>query len=108
MDAYYSFGMDQFQKEFISNLKFHRQRRNLTQARLAELCNVSNGTIVNIEAGKASPSFELILQLAKALEIHPAALFSLNYTPSVNYTKDQLEKSLTNMVNEILDAYFPQ
>lgn len=100
--------MNQFQKEFISNLKFHRQRRNFTQAKLAELCNVSNGTIGNIEAGKANPSFELILQLAQALDIHPAALFSLNYTPYQNYTKLQLEESLTNMVKEILNTYLPQ
>ena len=37
--------------------------------------NSSNGQIGNIEAGKAFPSFELILRIANAFSIHPADLF---------------------------------
>ena len=37
--------------------------------------NSSNGQIGNIEAGKAFPSFELILRIADAFSIHPADLF---------------------------------
>ena len=68
--------MEAYQKEFISNLKKYRKEAGLSQAKLSELCNVSNGTIGNIECGSSKPSFDLILTLANVLDIHPAMLFS--------------------------------
>lgn len=47
----------------------------MSQARLAECCGVSNGTIGNIECGVTKPSFDLIFLIAKALSIHPSELF---------------------------------
>ncbi|MBQ3024228.1 MAG: helix-turn-helix transcriptional regulator [Spirochaetaceae bacterium] len=61
---------------FIKNLKKYRKHKNLSQAQLAELCNVSTGTIGNIECGLANPSFDLILTMAEILKIHPAYLFA--------------------------------
>ena len=48
---------------FIANLKKFRKQKKLSQAQLAELCNVSTGTIGNIECGLAKPSFDLICSL---------------------------------------------
>ncbi|MBQ2125227.1 MAG: helix-turn-helix transcriptional regulator [Spirochaetales bacterium] len=61
---------------FIQNLKRIRKLKNLSQAQLAELCEVSTGTIGNIECGLAKPSFDLILTMAEILKIHPAYLFA--------------------------------
>ncbi len=68
--------MTSFQANFIQNMKFYRKQAKISQAELAELCNVSNGTIGNIECGITKPSFDLIYLLAKALQITPADLFS--------------------------------
>ena len=64
------------QQHFIANLKHYRRVANLSQAGLAELCNVATGTIGNIECGVAKPSFDLILSIADVLKIHPAFLFA--------------------------------
>lgn len=68
--------MDSYQKEFIQNLKMFRKEKNISQAKLSELCNVSTGTIGNIECGSSKPSFDLILTIARVLNIHPSLLFS--------------------------------
>lgn len=73
--------MTDYQIDFISNLKKFRQIKNLSQAELAEKCDVTTGTIGNIECGLAKPSFDLIVKLSSVLEIHPAMLFA---------TEDQL------------------
>ena len=64
--------MDGYQQEFIENLKKFRTQKKISQAQLAELCNVSTGTIGNIECGLAKPSFDLIISIANTLKIHPA------------------------------------
>ncbi len=68
--------MDEYQQEFIENLKKFRKERHLSQEKFAELCNVSTGTIGNLECGLAKPSFDLIITMGKVLGIHPALLFS--------------------------------
>lgn len=68
--------MDKYQDDFIRNLKFYRKKKGYSQARLAELCEVSTGTIGNIECGKAKPSFDLLIGMADKLGIHPAFLLA--------------------------------
>lgn len=51
-------------------VKKHRENKGLSQEKLARLANVSNNTIVNIEAGKQNnPTIETLKRIAKALEI---------------------------------------
>ena len=73
--------MNEYHKEFIKNLKECRCQKNLSQAKLSELCNVATGTIGNIECGISKPSFDLILTMAKVLEVHPALLFCKSAEP---------------------------
>jgi len=47
----------------------------ITQEQLAELCGVSVSTISGIESYHQYPSFCLLVDMAKALKIHPADLF---------------------------------
>ncbi len=57
-------------------MRFYRKRAGITQAQLAEFCDVSNGTIGNIECGITKPSFDLIIKIAAAIKISPSELFS--------------------------------
>ena len=68
--------MDEYQKEFIENLKKYRKARGFSQEKFAELCDVSTGTIGNLECGLAKPSFDLLITMGKVLGIHPALLLS--------------------------------
>jgi len=61
--------------DFRLNIKFYREQRGWSQSQLAIQANSSNGMIGNIESGKAKPSFDHIVRIAEALNIHPADLF---------------------------------
>ena len=61
--------MTDYHENFMHKMRFYRKRAGMTQAQLAEYCNVSNGTIGNIECGITKPSFDLILIIAKNLDI---------------------------------------
>ena len=50
------------------NVRKLRKERKLTQKQLAELVDVSESAICNIENGKRSPKFETLLKLAEALD----------------------------------------
>ena len=67
--------MIDYQKCFIENVKFYRKQKRFSQADLAEACDVSNGTIGNIECGLTKPSFDLLIKIADSLDIQPQMLF---------------------------------
>jgi len=51
-------------------IKKYRENKGLSQEKLARLANVSNNTIVNIEAGKQNnPTIETLKRIAKALNV---------------------------------------
>ncbi|MBP3771530.1 MAG: helix-turn-helix transcriptional regulator [Treponema sp.] len=90
--------MIEFQANFIQNMKFYRKRARLSQAQLAELCNVSNGTIGNIECGITKPSFDLIYQIAKALSVPASDLFK------TSIREDKLSASQVEIVSETVHS----
>lgn len=51
------------------NLRGLRQKRQLTQARLAELAGMTRASIALIESGSSNPSLEILLKLSLALQI---------------------------------------
>ena len=106
--------MADYHKCFIENLKYYRKIKGITQAQLAEKCDVSNGTIGNIESGITKPSFDLILQLSVALDITPEILFHTAESSNIDkretdkFSKEQLKKirtilntSVTNVIKSL-------
>ncbi len=85
--------MERYQQEFIENLKKYRKKRGLSQEKLADLCNVSTGTIGNIECGLGKPSFDLLVTMANVFGIHPAQL--LKDEEKTDRTKEQSEAEHT-------------
>lgn len=57
-------------------VKAHRMRMRLTQEALAERANISADMVSKIEGGASGARFGVIAQLAKALEVDPAELFT--------------------------------
>lgn len=104
--------MADYHKCFIENMKLYRKKKGLSQAQLAESCDVSNGTIGNIECGLTKPSFDLILQIAEVLEIKPELLFSsddnfeLKKEESEKFSKEQFKRikaAFSSAVSAALD-----
>ena len=60
-----------------NNIKVERAKRNLTQAKLAELAMVSRQTINAMESGKYVPSTVLALRLSKIFDVPVNEMFYL-------------------------------
>lgn len=67
--------MAELAKHFGQRVRSLRAGLGLSQARLAETIGKSVEWVRRIELGRASPSFETISALAKALGVSPAELF---------------------------------
>jgi len=53
-----------------TNLKKLREKKGLSQDRLAKLADIANNTIIKIEAGKnQNPTLDTLNKIAKALEV---------------------------------------
>jgi transcriptional regulator with XRE-family HTH domain len=60
---------------FILNLKKFRNRRGISQMKLAELCGTATNYIGEIEIGRRFPSLKLIEKIGQVLEIEPYRFF---------------------------------
>jgi len=64
-----------------TNIKNQRNLLGLSQAKLAEMANISTGYLAMIELEKNFPSDEVLERIAHALKIDPAELFSKTSYP---------------------------
>ena len=94
--------MNQYQQEFIQNLKELRCQKQFSQAKLSELCNVATGTIGNIECGISKPSFDLILNMARVLDVHPATLFSKHSSLA---SADSENKKMLQLIKQQIEVF---
>ncbi len=65
-------------KKFGKNVKIERVKQDLTQEQLAEIMNVSQNYIANIECGKANMSLGKVLELAGYLNVEIDKLLNFN------------------------------
>ena len=88
------------------NIKQHRTRLGLTQAKLAEKARASTQYIAMIELGRKFPSIELLERIATALKTDNLDLFTPPPFPVENLLTHQkaflydLEKEVVKSVND--------
>ena len=99
LNGYVDF-MNKYENDFIENLVYYRTQKGLSQLELSGICDCAKSTIGGIESRKNFPSFELILKIAYALEIHPADLFLRNASTSRREVREFFEKDVLKMVQE--------
>ena len=99
--------MSDLKKDFIENLIFYRTQKNMSQLELSGICDCAKSTISGIESNKNFPSFDLILKIAYALEIHPADLFLRNASKTRKEVHDFFEKELSETLKTMVDKKFP-
>lgn len=58
-----------------NKIKEYREKKGISQGKLADLCNVSRQTINAIENTKYDPSLQLAFNLAKILDVTVDSLF---------------------------------
>ncbi|SEM77504.1 putative transcriptional regulator [Mesobacillus persicus] len=61
--------------EMENRIKEYREKKSLSQGKLAELCNVSRQTINAIENDKYDPSLQLAFDIARTLGVAMEELF---------------------------------
>ncbi len=106
----YSEYMIDYQRCFIENIKLYRKKLGFSQSYLAELCDVSTGTIGNIECGLTKPSFDLIIVLAEKLNTTPETLFHTDSSTAVSLedqmiTKQQLLKLQQSIISAVNNSF---
>ena len=99
--------MSTYQEDFIENLIYYRTHKGMSQLELSGICDCAKSTIGGIESRKNFPSFELILKIAYALEIHPADLFLRNASQSREEVREFFEKELSETMKEMVEKKFP-
>lgn len=99
--------MMNYKNDFIENLIFYRTQKNLSQLELSGICDCAKSTISGIESQKNFPSFELILKIAYALEIHPADLFLRNASQSRQEVRKFFDEELSPKMKDMVEKRFP-
>ncbi len=82
--------MTNYLDDFRMNMKYYREKAGISQTRLSILCECGTGTIGGIEAGKAKPSFDMMIKIAEALKINPADLFIRDSSKSKSDIREAL------------------
>lgn len=98
--------MNSYQTIFIENLKYYRNKKGISQAKLAELCDCGTGTIGSIESARQNPSFDLLYKMADVLEIHPADLFLRDSSKNDKEIKKHIEHILSEGLKKLLETEF--
>ena len=99
--------MNKFEDDFIENLIFYRTQKGMSQLELSGICDCAKSTIGGIESRKNFPSFELILKIAYALEIHPADLFLRNASQRREDVRKFFDEELSVKMKEMVEKRFP-
>ena len=103
----YADRMSTIHEDFIENLIFYRTQKDMSQLELAGICECAKSTIGGIESKKSFPSFELILKIADALEIHPADLFLRGASESQGAVQKFFDEELAPKMREMVERRFP-
>ena len=98
--------MNDYFETFRMNVKFYRDKKGFSQRQLAIQADCTDGTIGQIESGKAKPSFDMIVKIANDLQIHPADLFLRETSLSRQQLGKEIEAIIIEDLREILQKRF--
>ena len=87
-----------FQELFITNLKDFRKMHKISQVKLAEICDSSQGYIAEIEVGKKFPSPDMIEKIASAFDVESYCLFQNTTTPHNRSLTPSQRKEIANKI----------
>ena len=83
------------------NIKYYRNKRNLTQEQLAEIVGISDKNISKIENGNNYPSAETLSAIAAALNVEFYELFLFDNEIRYDDMKNEIINSLSSKKNVI-------
>lgn len=86
---------DQIYIEIGKRIQQARSKRDLTQARLAEIVSLTRTSITNIEKGRQKLLIHTLYNFANALGIHPTDLLPEEAEQTANTMDQKLPKDLS-------------
>lgn len=95
----------QMENQEFTNLKELRESRKVSKAKLSKTMNVSAQAIRNWEQGKAIPSVDQMVDLAKNLEVDEATIMKIFMPDKTKVTQDiENEYMLHNVLLELFGS----
>ena len=91
-----------YKTQFIKNLKDYRKQNNLTQDDLAEMLGYSQKNIAKWEQGFTLPSVDVVVDLAKRMNISLDELLGLNEKSILDQCAEYIIKKLNLNKDEIV------
>lgn len=82
--------MQDYKQALAKAVKAARTKRGLSQEKLAEILYLDSRTILNIEAGRGNPKFEILVALITYLKIPTESIFY----PKVDNPRQNLQELL--------------
>ncbi|MCQ2753653.1 MAG: helix-turn-helix domain-containing protein [bacterium] len=83
-----------------------RQKRGLTQEKLAELTGYSPNHISKLESSRTKPSFDLLVCIAKALQINIKELFNFDEYTDKKKMINELQSYITHANNQQIELLY--
>ncbi|MCP3032596.1 helix-turn-helix domain-containing protein [Halobacillus sp. A1] len=84
-------------------LKYSRKTKGLTQSELANKIKTTKSTVSNYENGYSTPSNEMLISLANALDV--SVDYLLGRTDSNAIEPEENEYDTTEEINKLMDKY---
>ncbi len=91
VDKEFETKFSEFKIRFGKRIKYYRDLKNYTQEYLAELANIEQSSLSNIERGRVYPSAETLYRLASVLGVEPYQF----YTVSPKIASQDMVKEIT-------------
>ena len=86
-----------------ANIKSLRKERNITQKKLGDLLNVSEGTISRYEANVSLPPFETLRTIASIFNVSMDELYGMKHQGTIS--THGLTEEQTETIKALIDAY---
>lgn len=83
-----------------------RIKRGFTQEKLAEMVNYSTNHIAKLESARTKPSFNLLIDIAKAMNIEVKDLFDFDEINTIDYMKKDLVNTISNADNDTIKLLY--
>lgn len=88
---------------FSKNLKYLREKRNLSQNKLAELSNINQTSITRWEKDEVSPSLDNVYDIAQALHVSVADLAGRDLTLEDYENEITIEDKTLELYDQVKD-----
>ena len=97
--------MKSLREILANNLKAHRRKCGISQAKLAEKAGITTQYVAMIELTRQFPTPEVLERIAEALEIEAYELFSVSPSPedSLNQLKQQILDDLDRAIGKAVE-----